>query len=174
MEVLGGRAKVDRRAARQRDERIASLFDESYSSLRGLAFVMLGDAAAAEEVVMEAFEKSFSGWNRFRSLDHPKAYLRQIVVNLCRSRFRRQKVEHRVNALVHRGAGQEIDPDLDAGLDLWAAVRRLPESRSSLSRGHDRDRDRRNARLFDGNREVATVQSESQVGPCPRRGRSRE
>lgn len=83
---------MDRRAVRQRDQQIAVLFDESYASLRGLAYVMLGDAAAAEEVVMEAFEKTFSGWNRFRALEHPQAYLRQIVVNLCRSRFWRHRV----------------------------------------------------------------------------------
>jgi RNA polymerase sigma-70 factor (sigma-E family) len=127
MEVTGGKARVDRRAERQRDRRIAVLFDESYVKLRGLAFVMLGDASAAEEVVMEAFEKTFSGWNRFRALEHPHAYLRQVVVNLCRSRFRRQKIEHRVNALVHRGDLQVAEPDVAGRIDLWAAVRELPE-----------------------------------------------
>ncbi|MEA2461556.1 MAG: hypothetical protein QOH90_1733 [Actinomycetota bacterium] len=127
MTALGERAVVDRAASRQRDRQVARLFDDSYRSLRGLAFVMLGDASAAEEVVMEAFEKAFSGWNRFRSLEHPHAYLRQIVVNLCRSRFRRQKVEGRVNALVHRGERAPAPPDHESRLDLWAAVRELPE-----------------------------------------------
>ncbi|MDP9067154.1 MAG: SigE family RNA polymerase sigma factor [Actinomycetota bacterium] len=110
-----------------RDEELTALFDQHYKSLRGLAFVMLGDSAGAEEVVMEAYLKAFSTWNRFRRLDHPHAYLRQIVVNLCRSRFRRAKVEHRVNALMHRA--EDVAPDLERELrmDLWDAVRRLPE-----------------------------------------------
>jgi RNA polymerase sigma-70 factor (sigma-E family) len=126
MSVLGERAILERTAVRKRDEEVAALFDASYSKLRGLAYVMLGDGAGAEEVVMEAFAKTFSGWNRFRSVDHPDAYMRQVVVNLCRARFRRQKVEHRVNAIVHREP-PSASPDLDARFDLWAAVRLLPE-----------------------------------------------
>jgi RNA polymerase sigma-70 factor (sigma-E family) len=106
---------------------VAALFDRYYSQLRGLAFVMLGDAAAAEEAVMEAFLKTCSGWNSFRSLEHPHAYLRQIVVNQCRSRFRRQKVELRVNELVHRGGRTVTAPDHEARIDLWDAVRALPD-----------------------------------------------
>ncbi|HXK40403.1 MAG TPA: sigma factor, partial [Candidatus Paceibacterota bacterium] len=79
------------------------LFDRHYRSLRGLAFVMLGDAAGAEEIVSEAYLKAFGLWGRVRLMDNPHAYLRQIVVNLCRAKFRREKVELRVNALVHRG-----------------------------------------------------------------------
>ena len=103
------------------------LFDRHYRSLRGLAFVMLGDAARAEEIVSEAYLKAFGGWGRMRRMDHPQAYLRQIVVNLCRSKFRREKVELRVNALVHRSGEAEWQPSAELRLDLWAAVRKLPE-----------------------------------------------
>jgi RNA polymerase sigma-70 factor (sigma-E family) len=88
---------------------------------------MLGDAARAEEVVMEAYLKAFSGWGRLRTIDHPNAYLRQIVVNLCRSKFRREKVELRVNALVHRRDEGQWEPECELRMDLWAAVRKLPE-----------------------------------------------
>lgn len=103
------------------------LFDRHYRSLRGLAFVMLGDAARAEEIVSEAYLKAFSGWGRLRRMDHPQAYLRQIVVNLCRSKFRREKVELRVNALVHRVGEAQWEPERELRMDLWAAVRKLPE-----------------------------------------------
>ena len=103
------------------------LFDRHYRSLRGLAFVMLGDAARAEEIVMEAYLKAFSGWGRLRRMDHPHAYLRQIVVNLCRSKFRREKVELRVNALVHRREESQWEPERELRMDLWDAVRKLPE-----------------------------------------------
>lgn len=128
-------AGVDRRvevtttsSPSKEDERdFAVLFDRHYRSLRGLAFVMLGDPARAEEIVMEAYLKAFSGWSRFSHVDHPHAYLRQIVVNLCRSKFRREKVELRVNAIAHRDAEMRWEPGIDLRLDLWAAVRKLPE-----------------------------------------------
>lgn len=103
------------------------LFDLHYRSLRGLAFVMLGDRARAEEVVSEAYLKTFSLWGRVRLMDNPHAYLRQIVVNLCRARFRRDKVELRANALVHRHHEISSETEHDARMDLWAAVRRLPD-----------------------------------------------
>lgn len=103
------------------------LFDQHYRSLRGLAFVMLGDAARAEEIVAEAYLKAFSLWGRVRLMDHPHAYLRQIVVNLCRAKFRRDQVELRVNALVHRGDTAEWSPEREMRMDLWAAVRKLPD-----------------------------------------------
>ena len=127
MNVLGERTTLDRTTERQRDRQVAALFDESYLPLRGLAFVMLGDAAAAEEVVMEAFAKACSGWNRFRNVEHPQAYLRQVVVNLCRAKFRRQKVELRVNEMMHRGDAAVAGADHDARIDLWDAVRTLPD-----------------------------------------------
>ena len=103
------------------------LFDQHYRSLRGLAFVMLGDAARAEEIVAEAYLKAFSLWGRVRLMEHPHAYLRQIVVNLCRAKFRREKVELRVNALVHRSDTAEWAPGSEIRMDLWAAVRKLPD-----------------------------------------------
>lgn len=103
------------------------LFDQHYRSLRGLAFVMLGDAARAEEIVSEAYLKAFSLWGRVRLMDHPHAYLRQIVVNLCRAKFRREKVELKVNALVYRSDTAEWMPGSEMRMDLWAAVRKLPD-----------------------------------------------
>ncbi len=114
-------------SSKEHEREFELLFDRHYRSLRGLAFVMLGDAARAEEIVMEAYLKAFSGWGRLRTMDNPHAYLRQIVVNLCRSKFRREKVELRVNALVHRREEARWEPPQELRMDLWGAVRTLPE-----------------------------------------------
>jgi RNA polymerase sigma-70 factor (sigma-E family) len=128
--AAGVRERVEVKAtssSRRESERdFEVLFDLHYRSLRGLAFVMLGDAARAEEIVMEAFLKAFSGWGRLRRMDDPHGYLRQIVVNLCRSKFRREKVELRVNALVHRREEAKWEPSQELRMDLWAAVGTLP------------------------------------------------
>jgi RNA polymerase sigma factor (sigma-70 family) len=52
-------------------------------------------------------------------------------VNMCRGKIRRQGIEHRVNVLVHRH-GELRAPDWDPArsdrqLDVWDAVRSLPE-----------------------------------------------
>lgn len=123
--------RIERRrelmALSDREERIGALFDHSYPSLKGLAYVMLGDAAAAEEVAQDAFVKAFSFWSRFKDVEHPEAYLRKIVINLCRSRIRRTGIEQRVNAVVHRDAETTVEPPPETSLDLWDAVKRLPE-----------------------------------------------
>jgi RNA polymerase sigma-70 factor (sigma-E family) len=109
-----------------REEQVAILFDRHYRSLRGLAFTLLGDSGHAEEVTADAFVKAFSGWNRFRTVQDPHAYLRQMVVNLCRARLRRAKIESRVNASVHREERSlPVDTQPDR-IDLWTEIRRLP------------------------------------------------
>jgi RNA polymerase sigma-70 factor (sigma-E family) len=114
----------------ERARDIAELFDREYKSLHRLAYVFVADAAVAEEIVMEAFVKIFSGWNRFRSIDHKSAYLKQMVVNGCRSRLRRRGIERRVNEFAHRNLArpQGLESDhSDMQMDLWNAVRRLPD-----------------------------------------------
>jgi RNA polymerase sigma-70 factor (sigma-E family) len=119
-----------REGAEGRDAHIAALFDEHYSKLRDLAFMIVGDRSAAEELVMEAFLKTFTGWGRIRDLDRADAYLKRAVVNLCRSKIRRKAIELRQNATVYRRE-ERRKPDWDADLhedsrELWAAVRELP------------------------------------------------
>ena len=82
----------------ERKRQLSALFNAHYSELRGLAFVILGDQHYAEEVVMDAFTKVFSSWTDVSKLDWPYGYLRRVVVNLCRDRIRRSRLETRINA----------------------------------------------------------------------------
>lgn len=113
---------------RRSDGHVAELFDEHHEALRRIAFAMLGDAGAAEEVVQDAFVKVCSRWGLFRSVENRPAYLRTVVINECRSRLRRSKIETRVNTIA---AGDRGRPGWDASrsdadLDLWAAIQQLP------------------------------------------------
>ena len=104
---------------------LASLFDAHYRSLCRLAYVLLGDPAHAEDVVQEAFLRTFTGLGRLRDRDRADAYLRRSVVNLSRSRLRRRSVEGRGNAAAHQ-AGRLVSPLGGSDLDLLRAVRALP------------------------------------------------
>lgn len=113
-----------------RDEQIALLFDEHFGRLRDLAYMILGDRSLAEEIVMEAFLKTFTGWGRIRDIERADAYLRRAVVNLCRSKIRRKTVEARSNAITYRREERRApdwDPEIhEESRELWRAVRDLP------------------------------------------------
>ena len=113
-----------------RDQQISTLFDAHYDRLRDLAYIILGDRNLAEEMVMEAFMKTFTGWGRIRDLDRADAYLKRAVVNLCRSRIRRKVVEARSNAITYRREERKApdwDPEVhEESRELWTAVRGLP------------------------------------------------
>lgn len=129
----GGDAEARWRAA-SRDERITTLFEEHYEGLCRLAALLLSDRAGAEEVVQEAFLRTFAGWRRIRHPERAQFYLRASVVNLSRSRMRRRVTEDRGNRVTwHR---EEIRRDVqgdDGGGDptealvVLDAVRDLPE-----------------------------------------------
>ena len=118
------------RGERARDGDVAALFDEHYDGLCRLAYVILGDAHAAEEVVMEAMLKTFTGWGRIRNKSQTPAYVKRAVVNLCRSKIRRKGIESRVNAQVHymeQIKPPEWDPQRhETAREVWDAVRALP------------------------------------------------
>lgn len=121
--------RIDRAAERSRE--LSLVFYDEYPRLWAVAFAMLGDAHLAEETVMEAFSKAFSSWGRIRQVDRPSAYLRKIVLNMCRGKLRRRGLEQRVNALVHGRADRErfsewISKHSDVRLDMWDALERLP------------------------------------------------
>ena len=114
------------------DERVALLFDRHYLPMCRLATLLLSDAAGAEDVVQEAFLRTFSGWRRLRDPERAEQYLRRSVVNQCKSRFRHRDVEHRGNARI--GVGDDRDGNrrslesdrADTVLDVLDAVRLLP------------------------------------------------
>ena len=115
----------------ERDQAVSALFDRNYASLCRLAYVILGDRAQAEEMVMEAMLKTLGGWSRIRDVERIDAYLKRTVINLCRSKIRRKMIENRVNEVQHH-RDESKAPDWDAERHetsrlVMEAVRQLPE-----------------------------------------------
>lgn len=104
---------------------LSDLFDQNFTSLRRLAFALLGDASAADEVAQDAFVRLYASWRRLDDLDHPPTYLRRIVVNLCRTRGRRALLQRRREPLL-RSETEARDPDVALRLDVWKALETLP------------------------------------------------
>jgi RNA polymerase sigma-70 factor (sigma-E family) len=70
---------------------VTALYEGHALGLTRLAFVMLGDRQAAEDVVQEAFCNLYRGWGRLADHDRVLGYLRVCVLNGCRSAIRRNR-----------------------------------------------------------------------------------
>jgi RNA polymerase sigma-70 factor (sigma-E family) len=99
------------------DEDLVRVYRERYDGLVRLAYLVSGERDRAEEVVQEAFLKTHRSWARVRE---PLPYLRQAVVNGCRSVGRRQQLER---ARLPRPA----DPATQQPDELWDALATLPD-----------------------------------------------
>ena len=67
---------------------VTALYQEHAVGLIRLAIVMLGDRAAAEDVVQEAFFGLFRHWSRLTDPANALTYVRSAVLNRCRNVLR--------------------------------------------------------------------------------------
>jgi RNA polymerase sigma-70 factor (sigma-E family) len=92
-----------------------------------LAFLLLGDAASAEDVVQDAFARAQAKWGRLRKSEAALGYLRSAVVNGARSTLRRRAVASRFRfppiAVPSAEASALLADDSRA---VVVALRRLP------------------------------------------------
>jgi DNA-directed RNA polymerase specialized sigma24 family protein len=84
--------------------RSAELFRDRFPAMRALAYAFLGTNAEAEDTAMEAFVRVHSAWWRIRDPERADAYLHRTVVNLCRTRLRRRKIETSALSILRRRA----------------------------------------------------------------------
>jgi DNA-directed RNA polymerase specialized sigma24 family protein len=71
---------------------VGSLYQETSVGLIRLAYVILSDQQAAEDVVQEAFCNLYRQWPRLDDPERARYYVRASVINGCRSAMRRQRV----------------------------------------------------------------------------------
>jgi len=75
---------VDIITAQAPGREVTALYEAHALGLIRLAYVMLGDRAAAEDVVQEAFLGLYQRWSKLRDTASAPAYLRASVLNGCR------------------------------------------------------------------------------------------
>lgn len=96
----------------------------------GLAYVLCGDRAAAEDLAHEAFVAAFRHWPTLSTEDDPAAWLRRVIANRSASRWRRVGRE---SAALRRLSArrQPTMQEVGSGADrFWALVRQLPRQQS--------------------------------------------
>ena len=57
-----------------------------------LAYALTGDAGHAEDVAQAAFARAYASWGRVKRAGDPDAYVRRILINENRKRFRKHRV----------------------------------------------------------------------------------
>jgi len=103
-----------------------------------LAYGLTGDQGHAEDVAQAAFARAYASWPRVRRSGDPHAYVRQILINENRNRFRKHRVPERLtdsppeSALVDM-AWTDTTREYDERSALIAALQRLgPRQRSVI------------------------------------------
>ena len=111
---------------------VTALYDAHAISMIRIALVMLGDRAAAEDVVQDAFFGLYRRWPKLTDRANALAYVRSAVFNGCRDALRRQArsdQRDRATPWSWQDAGSAEAAAL-IGEDrklILAAVRRLPD-----------------------------------------------
>ncbi len=72
----------------QADEGVTALYAAQGVSLIRMAFVILGDRGAAEDVVQDAFVGLYRNWDRLDDPANALPYVRSSVLNGCRAALR--------------------------------------------------------------------------------------
>jgi RNA polymerase sigma-70 factor (sigma-E family) len=107
--------------------KLAEFYAAHADSTKRLAFLLTGDKELAEDITQDAFVKIAGRIGGLRNRDASAAYLRQTVVNLSRSHFRRKRVER---AYLQREASRPQSGSVE-GRDvveadaLWIELHRL-------------------------------------------------
>jgi RNA polymerase sigma factor (sigma-70 family) len=104
---------------------LGELYERHVSRAVGLARVLTGDHATAEDLAHEAFIRSASRLGAMRDPARFESYLLRTVVNLARSRARRLRLEA---AFVRRQRPPEVAPPVDTETSTMVrqALLRLP------------------------------------------------
>jgi RNA polymerase sigma-70 factor (sigma-E family) len=74
---------------------VGALYQTMAVGLIRLAYVILGDRQAAEDVVQDAFCNLFQRWDHLSHVQGAEYYVRVAVLNACRSALRRRAIRSR-------------------------------------------------------------------------------
>jgi RNA polymerase sigma-70 factor (sigma-E family) len=110
------------------DEDFSQFMQARWPQLVRLGYGLTGDLQTAEDLAQTAFAKAYASWWRVRRADDPDAYVRRILINASKRRFRGGRVSEQPSEPGDLPDLTVADPA--AGIDersaLMAALAGLP------------------------------------------------
>jgi RNA polymerase sigma-70 factor, ECF subfamily len=97
--------------------------------LQRTAFLLCGDWQTAEDLVQECLTQVAVHWRRVQSADSPDAYVRRILVNQARGKWRRRSTHERPSAVLVEMAVDDGSNTRAVRDELVAALALLPARR---------------------------------------------
>jgi RNA polymerase sigma-70 factor (sigma-E family) len=94
------------------DEEFDGFMRGRWQAMVRLAYALTGDAGHAEDLAQAAFARAYASWGRVRRAGDPDAYVRRIVINEHRNRFRKHRVAEELRGdLADTVGGRQQGPE---------------------------------------------------------------
>jgi RNA polymerase sigma-70 factor (sigma-E family) len=118
----------------QEREQFREFMTSRWPDLVRLAYGLTGDRWLAEDLAQTALASACTAWWRVRRADDPDAYVRKILINASKRRFRRAgPAEQTQQALQAQNARIDDQAALsDQRTDLLTALRALPQRQRAV------------------------------------------
>lgn len=107
---------------------VAELYQDHAVGLIRLAYLMLGDRAAAEDAVQDAFFGLYRHWDRLADPGRALGYVRTAVLNGCRTALRRRATSRKL--ALHQAPEASAEAAVlsrEEREEVMRAVRALPD-----------------------------------------------
>jgi RNA polymerase sigma-70 factor (ECF subfamily) len=101
------------------------VYRREYPGLVAVATALTGDLRDGEDAVQDTMVKAFVRWDAVGQLERPGAWCHRVLLNGCRSRWRRRRTESRFWSHAHREERSVTGPSPDV-MVFWELVRELP------------------------------------------------
>ena len=102
------------------------MYRREYPGLVAVATALTGDLRDGEDAVQDTMVRAFVRWDDVGRLDRPGAWCHRVLLNACRSRWRRRRTEQRFWSRSRPEERSMAEPSADV-MVFWALVRELPQ-----------------------------------------------
>jgi RNA polymerase sigma-70 factor (ECF subfamily) len=97
-----------------------------YPGLVAVATALSGSLEDGEDLVQDTMVKALMRWGSLQRFERPGGWCHRVLVNACRSWFRRRRTQASHLARLRRVEPSVAGPSADV-MAFWSAVRLLPE-----------------------------------------------
>jgi RNA polymerase sigma-70 factor (ECF subfamily) len=110
------------------------LYRDSYSKILGTVVALLGDRAAAEDCVQDAFERAYKKWADWQPIAPAEAWVHRIAINAAVSHQRKMRIRE-VGEVIRRLGRPGLAPDPQEFVEqheLARTIAQLPPKQAAV------------------------------------------